>query len=382
MAASSDLLEHSWSQRGNVLPYKTSLSKLEETCPALKTLLSIPFGSGGNVDRSSTLSTFSLLLVNLSVPGPYDISDDYPPEEIHALGTGAQFTVSKKAVNGLGGSLRIGGPMRNNSSAWAAIKTPKFKFVDEQELDVSSPNVNRQIRHMLIEITALCHPNIRGHPNIVDLVGWGTTRDSREQWQMLPFLALELADTNLAVFLHDNSTPTSVRHCIALDVGCGLDAVHDIGLIHGDMKPENVLIFRRARGWVAKLADFAGGADLGHGARLEGRGSLGWRAPELWEDSALDTSQLAKLDSYSYGLLLWSLFLRERGSSPCDESIKAASIALAELRSMRTILPTLLYSALEKSLPLLLRYNPRDRMINTGCVLKDGSEAHDEWWVI
>ena len=55
----------------------------------------------------------------------------------------------------------------------------------------------------------------------------------------------------------------------AAEVAKGIDFMHGLGVVHGDLKPANVLLkTHRAdrRGYVAKVADFGGrlGPDLLH----------------------------------------------------------------------------------------------------------------------
>lgn len=186
------------------------------------------------------------------------------------------MTVSKQEVNGLS---NVDFEANLNRCELVAIKSPNFILDKHQRLDLSRPEVNRQVRHMEVEITALCHPRLRDHPNLVDLLSWSM---GNEDWYGVPFLALGLADNNIASFLSGTDlSSVRERHDISLDIGCGLDVIHDIGLVHEDLKPENVLLFMEAGGWVAKLADFGGGADLGQGVVIEGRGTPGWRAPEF-----------------------------------------------------------------------------------------------------
>ncbi len=179
------------------------------------------------------------------------------------------MTVSKQEVNGLS---NVDFEANLNRCELVAIKSPNFILDKHQRLDLSRPEVNRQVRHMEVEITALCHPRLRDHPNLVDLLSWSM---GNEDWYGVPFLALGLADNNIASFLSGTDlSSVRERHDISLDIGCGLDVIHDIGLVHEDLKPENVLLFMEAGGWVAKLADFGGGADLGQGVVMRGEERL------------------------------------------------------------------------------------------------------------
>jgi serine/threonine protein kinase len=111
-----------------------------------------------------------------------------------------------------------------------------------------------------------------------------------------------------------SSLPFATKKGIALDIARGLSALHDCGAIHGDMKPENVLIFREPK-LHAKIADFSHSSlDTGHARRLVG-GTHIYAAPE-WKVLAT-TSELLRTDVYSFGLIFSGLIL---GSNLIDHT--------------------------------------------------------------
>lgn len=98
--------------------------------------------------------------------------------------------------------------------------------------------------------------------------------------------------------------PFETRNVICLDVARGLEALHTCGVIHGDIKPDNILMFHGSR-WRAKIADFSHSIiDTGEPRHLPG-GTAGYAAPE-WQDLLSPAGQY-KSDIYSYGVLFGSV---------------------------------------------------------------------------
>jgi serine/threonine protein kinase len=92
---------------------------------------------------------------------------------------------------------------------------------------------------------------------------------------------------------------------LGLDVADGLLALHQLGVVHGDIKPDNVLMFEDPKRWTAKIADFSHSIlDTGETRHLIG-GTQAYAAPE-WKEK-LATGTLLKTDVYSYGLLFGSI---------------------------------------------------------------------------
>ncbi|RPB08088.1 ankyrin [Morchella conica CCBAS932] len=125
---------------------------------------------------------------------------------------------------------------------------------------------------------------------------------------------------------HYKTLSLGIRAKICRDVAEGLHALHESGIVHGDVKLDNVLIFdeyddhggRVAFGLRAKLTDFGfsvkksdescAETDQGPMWRLKGRtwpwNDPGWQSLRTW-------SQLEKSDVFSYGLLAWSVLTGE-----------------------------------------------------------------------
>ncbi|KAI0897505.1 hypothetical protein F4806DRAFT_403789 [Annulohypoxylon nitens] len=154
------------------------------------------------------------------------------------------------------------------------------------------------------EIRTFRKHHIYGHPNIAQLlfITW-------QQDNPFPLLAIELGDHgSLEYFLqeaHLGPTPLQKRH-LTLDLVLGLSAVHRAGLIHGDLKPENVLVMAHndpKRQFVAKLIDFGGTSSdrAVHFTPL-------WSAPEVMNKD--HDIVWVKADVYSLGLIIASLWAR------------------------------------------------------------------------
>src|SRR5688572_17477514 len=91
-----------------------------------------------------------------------------------------------------------------------------------------------------------------GHENIVDVTDFGTTTDGRA------FVVMEfLEGESLAqLVIRDAPLPVERSLRIARQVASALEAAHAKGIVHRDVKPENVYLVRRGEADYAKVVDF------------------------------------------------------------------------------------------------------------------------------
>ncbi|MCJ1436345.1 hypothetical protein MMC27_005723 [Xylographa pallens] len=159
----------------------------------------------------------------------------------------------------------------------------------------------------LMEVRILSHPEIRAHPSVVRLLGIGWEYSRTDQAFPEPSLVLEQAFSTLHDFqLSNPNLPFETRRAICLDVAEGIDILHQCGIIHGDIKTANILMFESLR-WIAKVADFSHSTlDTGEERKLPG-GTGRYSAPE-WQQT-LKTSAMFQTDIYSYGILFGSVMV-------------------------------------------------------------------------
>lgn len=115
------------------------------------------------------------------------------------------------------------------------------------------------------------------------------------------------------------------------------------GIVHGDIKPENVLVFKENPGkYCAKVIDFGYAARYTDGTgRLTLSGTELWNAPEHGSRARQWTlSQAIKADLFSFGMLcFWLLFEPSlSGTAPLPQDFQVADVdgsRLAEDRLRR-----------------------------------------------
>ncbi|MCJ1230508.1 hypothetical protein MMC12_007182 [Toensbergia leucococca] len=220
---------------------------------------------------------------------------------------------------------------------------PPRPLPDQPKGNSSSKVVAReleaQIQSTQREIHKLCNRSFRRHPNIVNLLGWGLCLDTFEGRTTfntrIPLLILERARFDLSHLLaspeYDSATYESLRH-ICYGIGRGLGALHAGNTTHGDIKPENVLLFpvegdgsagMRGIKWNAKLCDFGTATsrpsdELSTNTTFEYYGTDGWTPPESLKGLTFDALQ--RCDLFTYGLVVWRVFdtapAREAGEPP------------------------------------------------------------------
>jgi ankyrin repeat protein len=210
---------------------------------------------------------------------------------------------------------------------------------------------------ILRELKVLSASSIRRHPNIVRLVMYSWEESFVETPTISPVLSLERATGSLAQIQGARKLSYAQKRGFILGVSRGLSVLHSCGVIHGDLKSENVLLFQQGNEFVAKLCDFGFSILLadteGSKTRLNGGTAL-WMAPECLARVEIPTTTLAKTDVYSLGLLVWRLLLD--GLNPFEIPGLTKGRDIAELKSAST--PSLLARA-QFSVLLIDELKPR-----------------------
>lgn len=268
------------------------------------------------------------------------------------LGQGSRFAVYETDVI----IPQAGGPVLRA----VAVKVPKFNLDSNIKLNLATPEVRGHLYHLFLEIKALTIPGT-WHGNIARLFGWSYYPG----YHIQPVLVMELALYNLTTFLKQDETERSPSAVFLLcyDIGMGLDALHKCQFVHGDLKPDNVLIFPQSGRLVAKLADFGLllTETIPENITSHMGGTVGWQAPELRNGAILSPEAMPQTDIYTYGLVAWSMFFYAGSVPPVATNTTQRQAALDELEIHAGRVEDKQREFLQLAFDSLLQTEPRNR---------------------
>ncbi|OVA07591.1 Protein kinase domain [Macleaya cordata] len=136
------------------------------------------------------------------------------------------------------------------------------------------------------------------HPNIIMFVG------ACKKPPVFCIITEYLAGGSLRKYLHQrepHSVPLDLVLKLALDIAHGMQYLHSHGILHRDLKSENLLL---GEDMCVKVADF--GISCLESESGSGKGFTGtyrWMAPEMIKEK----HHTKKVDVYSFGIVLWEL---------------------------------------------------------------------------
>jgi serine/threonine-protein kinase len=152
------------------------------------------------------------------------------------------------------------------------------------------------------------------HPNAIDVTDFGIAENNT------PFLVMELVEGNTVRELLREYGPFPVPRVVTiLSQVCGaLEAAHSVGVIHRDIKPDNIIISEYdGRDWV-EVVDFGVAKiheDFNRRSVLTGAnfiiGTPRYMSPEQCEEQPVD----ARSDIYSLGVVVYEML---SGEAPFD----------------------------------------------------------------
>ena len=150
------------------------------------------------------------------------------------------------------------------------------------------------------------------HPNIVDIIDYGTMQAPGLGHQVVYFIMEFLGGESLAKIIHDQAPLAPERaQAIALQIADALSASHRHGIVHRDLKPDNVMIAPRRDGRdFVKVLDFGIAKLTGdqQGSRRTRTGIVmgtpAYMSPEQCEGRGLIDH---RTDIYALGILLYEM---------------------------------------------------------------------------
>ena len=186
-----------------------------------------------------------------------------------------------------------------------------LKFLGREE-----PGHHRRLELFLNEVRLarqITHPNVCRIFDVAEV-------DGRH------FISMEFVEgEDLASLLRRiGRLPKDKALSIAIEICHGLQAAHDRDIVHGDLKPSNLMVDAQGR---AKIMDFGLANFSRRSGYREVAGTPGYMAPEQRrrEPSSVQT------DMYALGLVLYELFTGRRASRDLESTDSAGGSPISNL---------------------------------------------------
>ncbi|GAV74330.1 Pkinase_Tyr domain-containing protein [Cephalotus follicularis] len=173
-----------------------------------------------------------------------------------------------------------------------AVAVKIIRVPDDDENGTMAARLEKQYSR---EVTLLSRLH---HPNVIKFVA------ACRKPPVYCVITEYLSEGSLRAYLHKlehKSLPLPKLISIALDIAHGMEYIHSLGIIHRDVKPENVLI---DQDFHMKIADFGIACEEVYcDALADDPGTYRWMAPEMIKHKYYGQ----KVDVYSFGLILWEM---------------------------------------------------------------------------
>ena len=168
--------------------------------------------------------------------------------------------VEKLSEGSFGKTFIVTDPKKNRKFVYK-----KFKNPDDNPL-LERPDYFREINALV---------NLKDSPFIINIEDFGLEKNTKEL-----FLILESGEQNLQTYLRNNSVSENNMKKIMCEIVMGMNFMHKRGILHRDLKPDNLVIMKDGS---IRIIDF-GMARMGpyEDIKLSGNAySLWWRPPEI-----------------------------------------------------------------------------------------------------
>jgi len=162
-----------------------------------------------------------------------------------------------------------------------------------------------------------------------------------------PYLVMELLHGESLQSTLDRRTKLPVEQAIdfALQILSGLESAHAIGVVHRDLKPDNVFVVPATGGPLLKLIDFGiaklrASTEYQKGLTRAGviMGTPEYMAPEqLFAAESVDL----RADLYSLGVILFEMLSGKRPADGDDVEAIVAQVVAGNVRKLATLEPSL-----------------------------------------
>ncbi|KAJ5312131.1 hypothetical protein N7508_002961 [Penicillium antarcticum] len=327
----------------------------------------------GSASVLSTLSQFTTILSQTGIHGPRLLKAVNLSVRATKIGSGAQFTVFKDPIFEGEVIKRVNVPLSSRA---------------EQRFAASN-DYRLQLKTLELELLSLCNPVLRAHPNITSLLAWGFDFPFADL--AVPVLFMEAALMPLGDFLSAEERSVGVKYQLALGVANGLEALHNLNIVHGDVKPDNVLVFVGPNDnmpFQAKLSDFGVCVDLeapeGKFTLDDYRGTPAWLAPEVLNGDVsrfggFSSEFMFKFDAYSFGVVLLSIFTSNGDAPALSSDFRKISDRTSQLLNGLKDIPSLINMQLRKAVLTLLTEDPRNRPLPSSTLLKTDTLTYASW---
>ncbi|MBD0290298.1 MAG: serine/threonine protein kinase [Thermoleophilia bacterium] len=197
------------------------------------------------------------------------------------------------------------------------------------------------------------------HPNIVTVI-------DRSQAEGRQYIVFELVrGLNLKQLALGGPLPAAQALALAHQTGRGLAFAHENGIVHRDVKPQNVLVDRDG---VAKVTDFGIARASGGDEGLTQTGTILGTSDYLSPEQAVGQPVDERSDQYSLGVLLFELLAGElpyRGDSPVAVAMSHLHDPVPSVRDLRPELSPRLDDVLRRA----MAKRPEDRFPSLDALL-------------